>query len=219
MLKLCPQFVWEPLPSLCTPQELGRFKEVIRHVDIVSPNAEELGGFFANKPDNQTAIAQKILEWGIGSRGNGFLIVRNGKQGSRAYGKARSLHLRAYYLPDPDFQSKVMDPTGGGNAFLGALAMALKGQVIVSPSEIGRGLEIEQRLLEDPFVQLSLCLIIATVAASFVIEQPGMPILDKICENERWNGEGFRNRLEGYLAREKNHLLQQIQPTCSEAVA
>lgn len=92
---------------------------------------------------------------------------------------------------DPDFgvsmwypayhtnSSKVIDPTGGGNAFLGGMAVGLAR---------GRGLEAACRM--------------GSVAASFAIEQVGMPILESDeAGRELWNGDSVQGRLEDYEMR------------------
>jgi hypothetical protein len=69
--------------------------------------------------------------------------------------------------------SKVIDPTGGGNAFLGGLAVALAR---------GKGLEEAARW--------------GSVSASFAIEQVGMPALGQDGEGkEAWNGIRVEERL------------------------
>lgn len=70
---------------------------------------------------------------------------------------------------------KVVDPTGAGNAFLGALSVAL-----------ARGRSLEEAALWG------------SVAASFVIEQVGVPKLgwdDRDGGSETWNGERVADRL------------------------
>ncbi|KAM7204527.1 Ribokinase-like protein [Rhypophila sp. PSN 637] len=76
---------------------------------------------------------------------------------------------------------RVVDPTGGGNTFLGGLAVAL-----------ARGKSIEEACAWG------------SVAASFAIEQVGMPTLEQAVggENEeRWNGERVQDRLAKYMNR------------------
>jgi sugar/nucleoside kinase (ribokinase family) len=77
--------------------------------------------------------------------------------------------------------SKVIDPTGGGNAFLGGLAVGLAR---------GKGLK-ESAMMGN-------------VSASFAIEQVGMPQLRRN-ENglETWNGEVAETRLGRYRERNK----------------
>lgn len=88
----------------------------------------------------------------------------------------------AYHGPDTvgeGGQSRVVDPTGGGNCFLGALAVAL-----------ARGHDMHEATAW------------ASVAASFAIEQVGMPILSQDDEgNETWNGVCVRDRLRDFMTR------------------
>jgi sugar/nucleoside kinase (ribokinase family) len=78
-------------------------------------------------------------------------------------------------------QNRVVDPTGGGNAFLGGLAVAL-----------ARGGPLEE----------AACW--ASVAASLCIEQVGVPVLGAD-ENgsETWNGERVDDRLQKFMKRVK----------------
>lgn len=75
--------------------------------------------------------------------------------------------------------SKVVDPTGGGNAFLGGLSVAL-----------ARGESIEEGV------------VCGSVAASFVIEQVGLPTLG-VNEHghETWNGERPYDRVAEFQRR------------------
>ncbi|KAI9745810.1 MAG: hypothetical protein M1818_000491 [Claussenomyces sp. TS43310] len=87
-----------------------------------------------------------------------------------------SLWLPAYHTSS----EKVVDPTGGGNAFLGGLAVGLARE---------HGLEAACRW--------------GSVAASFAIEQVGAPVLDTADgENEeKWNGVSVQERLADYETR------------------
>ena len=74
---------------------------------------------------------------------------------------------------------KVVDPTGGGNGFLGGLAVAL-----------ARGKGVEEAAAWG------------CVAASFAIEQVGMPELGVDEEGrETWNGVRVEERLEEFRKR------------------
>ncbi|KAH8894032.1 Ribokinase-like protein [Thozetella sp. PMI_491] len=77
------------------------------------------------------------------------------------------------YFTDEEGKSKVVDPTGGGNTFLGALGVALV-----------RGKSMEEACLWG------------SVAASFAIEQVGIPVIgtDENGE-ETWNGARVDDRL------------------------
>ena len=80
--------------------------------------------------------------------------------------------------------SNVIDPTGGGNGFLGGFAVGLvrnDGDVV----EAARW---------------------GSVAASYCIEQVGVPTLQTIistsmCTDEVWNDDSVYDRLEGYRKR------------------
>lgn len=105
----------------------------------------------------------------------------------------------------------MVDPTGGGNTFLGALAQALGGNVNPPVSKIETALaDAVTRVSRDAWENMRRLLnasIYATVAASFVIEQPGMPMLERATSGkEYWNGESFEDRLVTYLAREKDYI-------------
>ncbi len=78
----------------------------------------------------------------------------------------------------------VVDPTGGGNGFLGGLAVAL-----------ARGKEIQEAAAWG------------SVAASFSIEQVGMPILgtDEM-GRETWNGALVEERLDEYVRKARGRL-------------
>jgi sugar/nucleoside kinase (ribokinase family) len=86
-----------------------------------------------------------------------------------------SLWLPAYHTSS----ARVIDPTGGGNTFLGTMAIGLAR---------GKGLEVSCRW--------------AAVGASFAIEQVGMPLLGLDSKgNETWNGDSVERRLCEYETR------------------
>ncbi|KAJ6145733.1 hypothetical protein N7470_009628 [Penicillium chermesinum] len=125
-----PAFVWEPVPDLCTPEEQVNFFAANRVVDVVSPNHLELGFMFgqpgwAAESEQGQQLVQKIMESGIGPTGDGCLVVRAGKDGSYAYSRDQKIWLPAYHQPDISGATAVIDPTGAGNSFLGALAQGV----------------------------------------------------------------------------------------------
>lgn len=186
-----PMVVWEPVPDLCSPKDLDYVKSALGWVDVMSPNHEELSALFGfghgAVVDKQMVErhAQVLVASGIGTDGNGVIVVRCGKEGcyiARRWGSEdRSCWLPAYHTD----QTKVVDPTGGGNSFLGGLAVGLvrsEGDVI----EAARW---------------------GTVAASFCIEQVGMPQLTRSAsasEPELWNGVSVEERLQELKETEKN---------------
>ncbi|KAL2153360.1 hypothetical protein VTH82DRAFT_4515 [Thermothelomyces myriococcoides] len=90
--------------------------------------------------------------------------------------------IPAYYgdgYTKGDARDKVVDPTGGGNTFLGALSVAL-----------ARGKSIEEACVWGH------------VAASFAIEQVGFPVLSVDEQGrETWNGVRVEDRLREFQER------------------
>ncbi|KAF3480058.1 uncharacterized protein GIQ15_05405 [Arthroderma uncinatum] len=191
-----PIFVWEPFPDSCRPEELSGFYEVIRHVDVVSPNELEMGSYFGNSSwhvDNprDQELSRSVVRSGIGIDGNGVLVVRAGREGCYAFSRGDQLALPAY------LNSRVVDPTGAGNAFLGALCQVLAGSN-QAPIKAAREIMDESEdwraacVTWDDRENVLAGLICATVAASYVIEQVGVPVLSCSPEGEEyWNGTSY----------------------------
>ncbi|RYP41627.1 hypothetical protein DL769_011548 [Monosporascus sp. CRB-8-3] len=264
-----PIFIWEPVPDLCTPDELLNCTNTLPLVDVCSPNHAELAGFVGDSgldPETgeiSTRAVERACEQLLGSMPlqSFALVVRAGEKGcylARNGGRKRKatasqrpatkpkkpsalLHgglqpdtdmfalfagllqdpdtgtvareeievdpgierwIPAYHRHDPDDdggggdhddrddngeskggrksgKGKVVDPTGGGNAFLGGLAVAL-----------ARGKSLEEAAAG------------ASVAASFAIEQVGVPVLGADAEGrETWNGVRVDERFEEFKTR------------------
>ncbi|KAK6525805.1 hypothetical protein TWF281_010848 [Arthrobotrys megalospora] len=177
-----PVLIWEPVPDFCTPSRLPTCLEVLKVVSIVSPNAAELGAFYrlseseAEKRESIEINSEKWYLSGIGSKGDGPIIVRAGKEGCYIRYKDGRKWLPAYF--DENHSAQVVDPTGGGNCFIGGLAIGMvrTGDVVLAAAY-------------------------ATVAASFAIEQIGMPVLSHGNGIELWNGVEVRQRLDEYMER------------------
>ncbi|KAJ6120691.1 hypothetical protein N7523_004971 [Penicillium sp. IBT 18751x] len=207
-----PIFVWEPVPDLCTPEEQEKFFEANRVVDVVSPNHMELGmmfelpGWTVDSEQGQSLV-QRIVHSGIGPNGDGCLAIRAGKEGCYAYSGDQILWLPAYHQPDASGSTVVLDPTGAGNSFLGALAqgMVTAGrepfeiiQSVLSPSESwSKAMKAWSNRQDVP-----LALICATVAAGFVVEQIGVPQISMAWNGkELWNQSEFTERVRLYTQR------------------
>jgi sugar/nucleoside kinase (ribokinase family) len=208
--ELWPVFVWEPVPDLCTPEELARLRLAAECVDVVSPNGDEFAAFFKEVPECDSRETQ--VRWLLGgdhdlSAGKekrplrATLVIREGAQGCTTYsaGNLKGLHLRAYHQS----KERVTDPTGGGNTFLGALAMGLTG--MTSPD----GGVLEDLVVPDDQKSLLLALTHATVAAGYAIEQIGMPTV-AAADGDCWNGQRYPERFLDYLQREKEHIERQL---------
>ncbi|KAG9238987.1 pfkB family carbohydrate kinase-like protein [Amylocarpus encephaloides] len=219
-----PIFIWEPVPDLCRPTELLNTTNALPYVDICSPNHHELATLMGD-PDLglnpvtgeiSTTSVERACEQLLGSMplqsyalvircgAKGCYIAKNGGRSRRPSvirKKRPANHARGGLTPEVDMMAlfsglmnaDVLDPTGGGNAFLGGLSLALaRGQPIVEAAAWG------------------------SVAASFAIEQVGVPSLgleggagvdarsgEEPGEEgrETWNGVVVAERLEAFLRR------------------
>ncbi|CAI6330896.1 unnamed protein product [Periconia digitata] len=186
-----PLFIWEPVPDLCVPDELENCLKALPFIDVISPNNSELGGFFGASTDLKDhvnhrkieALCQEWLDSGIGQNGKGGVVVRAGKDGCFLACREFRKWLPAYHQSG----DSVVDPTGGGNGFLGGLAMGLvKGGV---------------SNLEEAAVW-------GSVSASFAIEQIGVPVLGRDDKGETWNGVHVEDRVLQF----KERLVTYVQP-------
>jgi sugar/nucleoside kinase (ribokinase family) len=131
------------------------------------------------RPDQLEAYALEFCKV-IGMSGDGIVVVRSGEHGSlTTQNAARSVWLPPYY----DAKAvKIVDPTGGGNTYLGGFAEGWKASKdIVEASVYGN------------------------VAASFALEQIGLPYCQMSDDEETWNGVRVMERLSEYKARLKSY--------------
>ncbi|OQN97911.1 hypothetical protein B0A48_16222 [Cryoendolithus antarcticus] len=185
--------IWEPVPDMCTPAELHNTLEALKWVDVISPNHEELAALFGFRHgdtfDAEAVISQasRLLQHGVGILRNDAVVVRCGKEGCYVAQRGPSVdHDSACFLPPYlSDSSRVVDPTGGGNGFLGGFAVGLVRY------DVAEGLPRHQEAA-----------LWGTVAAGFCIEQVGMPVLSKDDEGEEtWNGERVEDRMRDYRLR------------------
>ncbi|KAL5342405.1 Ribokinase-like protein [Aspergillus crustosus] len=203
-----PIFVWEPVPDMCSPEEQQRFLQACREVDVVSPNDLELGMMFGKPAWSEESgfgknILDKILTSGIGPLGEGQLVIRAGKDGSYSFSRGLRLWLPAYHQPHASETSPVIDPTGAGNSYLGALAQGMVSQgrdaSMALDSVLGES-ENWQKVIAayGKHDGVPRALIYATVAASFIVEQIGVPRQSTLEGKELWNGTEFTERVRLY---------------------
>lgn len=199
-----PIYIWEPVPALCIPSEFANSLEAIQHVDVMSPNIEELQSLIGTRRIIHTSGMPIMQELDgechelLDAGSSGILqavIVRMGELGARVVTSDRETSIGAYHRPYRDMkiieekktgENKVVDPTGAGNAFLGGCAIGL--------------------LTENPLMDMTSferAAVYGSVAASFAVEQIGMPVLRPASgltgEEEQWNGESVGDRLRSYL--------------------
>lgn len=179
-----PILVWEPLPGSCKREMAGAHLSVAKLVDVFSPNHLECLSLFSDRipPDSASGetplnrrevqrCADLILESGVGRQDNGAVVIRAGGDGCLV--SSKSIPGTHKWLP-PLHRSRdcIIDATGAGNTFLGALAFALQ-----------RGEDIVQAAMT------------ASVATSTSVEQIGLPTLtQEDGEEERWNGRSLSDR-------------------------
>lgn len=190
-----PLFIWEPVPDLCVPEEYENCLKALRHVDVVSPNHGELGGFFGKNTNGVENVNFRLIEslcdtWmrsGVGEDGHGGIVVRCGKDGCLVVRGSARKWLPAYHQS----AEKVVDPTGGGNGFLGGLAVGLIRGGSANAME-----NVEEAALWG------------SISASLAIEQVGMPVLGGNGQEETWNG----TKVDRRVAEFKERLSSYVQP-------
>ncbi|KPI43359.1 uncharacterized protein AB675_6674 [Cyphellophora attinorum] len=200
-----PVVIWEPIPDLCTPAELKNLQQASTFVNVISPNGEELADFFAsgNKSIAEEDMVRSLLT-NCGENPEQAVIVRNGADGSRLHCRGRVLHFKAYHQD----AERVIDPTGGGNSYLGAMAMALTKRVQPGLEATAQCLNSSITSESRSLLEMILAAVHGTIAASYAIEQIGTPSLDGGCGV--WNGEAYEDRYTLYLRREKSYLSHQL---------
>ncbi|PNS16820.1 hypothetical protein CAC42_4784 [Sphaceloma murrayae] len=166
-----PLFIYEPNPDWAIPDALEETLSTIQHVDVLSPNHSELANLFGRQDE--------VHEGGFKAS-----VVEECAEQMLKYASDRRrtlnvIGLRIWLPPYHTDQRKVVDPTGGGNGFLGGFAVGL-----VRTGDI---------------VQATAW---GMVSASFCIEQVGVPVLhDEGAGLETWNGVNAQNRLSEWKDR------------------
>ncbi|SCU91250.1 LAME_0E11804g1_1 [Lachancea meyersii CBS 8951] len=172
-------FVWEPIPDFCDEAHATQIHQVVNRQDriIISPNAEEGARLFGLKePVSLQECVELLQKFDHFIADHNMCVLRCGKLGSLALGTRSSqgrrqiVHLPAYHSLSP---SKVIDPTGGGNTFLGGFSLGFlfsKGDLTIA----------------------SIC---GNTAAAVAIEQLGVPQR----QGSKWNGLTFEERLNNYI--------------------
>ncbi|CDK27413.1 unnamed protein product [Kuraishia capsulata CBS 1993] len=174
-----PVIVWEPIPDDCNPQTLPRCLNILKEVDILSPNAQEAAAFFGlEEPTDHLSIetiADRFLPYMTKNK-NAGVVLRCGALGCFAVSRSGFREwFPAYHSDAAANDYKVIDPTGGGNTFIGALATAY----VLSQGD------------------WKVSCVAANIASGAAIEQIGMPEL----EDDTWNGTSFPDRVRVYLDR------------------
>lgn len=206
-----PIFVWQPLPSSCTPSELPNFYAALKRVDVVSPSLQDLVALF--EPHNTDNLLTKLEQGCNGLLALGFgnkpsaVAVRIGVIGSYIATFHRHTMMPPYYI-SPDQRTpeestrpyRVVDSSGAGPAFLGGFCIGL----LADPHPLG-------------LTEFEVGGIYGTVAASFAIEQVGLPKVEydpsPMSNHESWNNDTVRKRLTEY---ERRMILSKLRRSSRE---
>ncbi|KAF8845706.1 Ribokinase-like protein [Paxillus ammoniavirescens] len=174
-----PIMIFEPVPFRCVPEELSSLKTALPSIAILSPNAEEAFGLlsltFPVTRDTVQTAAARFLEFGVGEFGKGYVIIRCGALGACIAAREQGYKwVDAFWTPQDN--GKIVDVTGAGNSFLGGLAAGLL-------------------LAKNDVYEAALY---ASVSASFIIEQQGLPSLSVNPETgvEEWNNDLPQRRID-----------------------
>lgn len=149
-----PLFVYEPIPDSCVPQNLEKLISLSKHIEVFSPNELEARSFLGlvtpadEVPEEIEDIARVFQNHGFKN-----VVIRCGKMG--AFVLTDEDAKKGTWVPAMiEDQSKVVDQTGGGNAFLGGLMAGL-----------ARGFGL---------VEASYC---GSISAGLTISQLGLPLM------------------------------------------
>jgi len=178
-----PIIIYEPIPVCCVPDELDELTFVLRSISIFSPNAEEALSLLSFPlPPSRESIelaTDKFLEVGVGRNKTGWVIIRSGALGAYMKCKmSKGTWIQAFWTAEDG--NKIVDVTGAGNSFLGGLAAGM--------------------IISGDMYQAALY---ATVSASFIIEQEGLPVVT-YTPTEKWNGDQPLRRLDALRQRHEN---------------
>lgn len=186
---------WEPVPGVCSPKEFEKCIATLQYIDVLSPNALEAAMFLGlPEPVDNIGIEKVALSFLMHMpRSHAAVILRCGSKGCVVFSRLpfrgscvcvtdpayQFSQFPAYHNPhNPDYS--VVDPTGGGNTFIGGLAAGyIDGQDLVKAAVYG------------------------SVAAGLAIEQVGVPKLTSVSKitEEQWNGETIADRIRKYCER------------------
>lgn len=180
-----PDFVWEPMEHSCSPENLPLFLDAMSLAHTFSPNEDEFAKLFGASLSAGEELSADFLrekcELLLQGRAFKVVAVRLGARGVfvaetadkdtasplicrhfPSYPQAASGYVegKSRRIQDGIHIPKVVDVTGGGNTFLGAYCMSLVNQPQISNCTIPQSASIA-----------------GSVAASFAIEQIGMPKL------------------------------------------
>ena len=202
-----PLVVWEPMEDSCHSSDIESFLAALEYVDVFSPNQRELLALCGMNarvgPDLDIKTVRHACTKLLTGTNQRAVVARCGAHGCVV---SQSDHLDclqvpAYHEPQPDPKNpailrppkSIIDVTGGGNAFLGGFCAAMSSGFII-----------------DDFSPYEAAAFYGNVAASYAIEQLGVPQLNISGGKELWNGDSPFLRLAELMQRFKKKTGQQF---------
>lgn len=169
-------FLWEPVPDCCCPETFPVMLEALESVQVLSPNCHEAALFVGLPEPTSVEDIETLIHrhWAQHlDKTKTIFVLRCGKLGVAVYSHGSLKWYPAYHQSS----EKVIDPTGGGNTFVGGFLYGFleSGGDIDTAASYGN------------------------VAAGLAVEQVGVPVLSYEGDVELWNGTTIKWRLEEYL--------------------
>ncbi|KAL1406933.1 hypothetical protein Q8F55_006345 [Vanrija albida] len=171
------ELAWEPLIRKPDPDALPKYVALARRFGVFSPNHLELQTIL-DEPDADAETCARLFHGHLAAMGGPVpaIVIRAGADGAFTLSREWTGWVPAYFQDS----TRVVDPTGGGNSFFGGLLAGLA--------------------LSDGDFRAAT--IYAATAASFAIEQRGLPIpTTSASGTELWNGESPWDRLHALARR------------------
>lgn len=171
-------FIFEPFPDICVPENYDALIDMLKIVDVFSPNLIEAAGLMGVAvPKDAEGIAKIAREYFSHTIDSHAIVIRCGELGCFLKTSSYEIMLPPYHTD----QLKVVDVTGGGNSFCGAFMAALK--------------------LSNDWLIAGIS---GNIASGCVIEGLGMPKRDE--QTEIWNGSDVKSRIQFYIDENKELL-------------
>ncbi|KAI8079769.1 Ribokinase-like protein [Halteromyces radiatus] len=171
------QFLWEPLPWACLPENYPAIIQAGQLVDIISPNHEEAAAFLnlTTQYDDTISLVEACGQRFAKDFPHATIVIRAGKHGAAVLNSSKSSSSSMTWVPPYWTSSEhIVDVVGAGNAFCGGF---------MAGWQLTKGNAIMATLY-------------GSVSSSFVVEQVGVPVLSKDNQEETWNnGPSPRDRL------------------------
>lgn len=180
----------------CTSADLDGILAIIPHFAVFSPNLLEMQSILSlphgEEPEDVVKAAERfadLVKQRYPHHEGTTTIVRAGAMGSYTVSAGWSGWVPAYWTKEE--QAQVIDVTGGGNAWMGGLCAGL----LISNGDYRAG-------EPEPLDQADqLASIYASTAASFAIQQRGLPKLETTSSGDQWNGDDPWRRLRSLRTR------------------